>query len=68
MQPVLGITLTSILFTSIQFHYGPSILLGRVFVLSVGFGNLRKCVNATAAFLAHAGDNFMLVMMSYSGV
>ena len=56
------------LFTSIQFHYGPSIVLGHVFVLSVGFGNLRKCVNATAAFLAHAGHNFMLVMMSYSGM
>jgi hypothetical protein len=42
--------------------------LGRVFVLSVGFGNLRKCVNAPAAFIAHAGCNFMRVMMSYSGV
>jgi hypothetical protein len=41
--------------------------LGRVFVLSVGFGNLRKCVNVTAAFLAHAEYNFML-MMSCSGV
>ncbi len=62
---MLGITLTSLLFTSTQFHYGPSILLGHVFALSVGFGILRKYANTTAAFLAHAGYNFMLVMMSY---
>jgi membrane protease YdiL (CAAX protease family) len=65
VQPALGITLTSILFASIHFQYGPSIVLIHIFVLSVGFGLLRKYVNTTAAFLAHAGYNFTLVILSY---
>ena len=65
VQPALGITLTSLLFASIHFQYGPSIVLIHIFVLSVGFGLLRKYVNTTAAFLAHAGYNFTLVILSY---
>jgi uncharacterized protein len=65
VQPVLGITLTSILFASIHLQYGPSIVLLHIFVISVGFGLLRKYVNTTASFLAHAGYNFTLVILSY---
>ena len=65
VQPALGITLTSILFASIHYQYGPSIVLIHIFVLSVGFGLLRKYANTTAAFLAHAGYNFTLVILSY---
>jgi uncharacterized protein len=65
VQPALGITLTSLLFASIHFQYGPSIVLIHIFVLSVGFGILRKYVNTTASFLAHAGYNFTLVILSY---
>ncbi|MBA3474199.1 MAG: CPBP family intramembrane metalloprotease [Rubrobacter sp.] len=65
VQPALGITLTSILFASIHVQYGPSIVLVHIFVLSVGFGLLRKYVNTTASFLAHAGYNFTLVILSY---
>ena len=65
VQPALGITLTSLLFASIHYQYGPSIVLIHIFVLSVGFGLLRKYVNTTAAFLAHAGYNFTLVILSY---
>jgi uncharacterized protein len=65
VQPALGITLTSLLFASIHFQYGPSIVLIHIFVLSVGFGILRKYVNTTASFLGHAGYNFTLVILSY---
>jgi membrane protease YdiL (CAAX protease family) len=65
VQPTLGITLTSLLFASIHYQYGPSIVLIHIFVLSVGFGLLRKYVNTTAAFLAHAAYNFTLVILSY---
>jgi membrane protease YdiL (CAAX protease family) len=65
VQPALGITLTSLLFASIHYQYGPSIVLIHIFVLSVGFGLLRKYVNTTASFLAHAGYNFTLVILSY---
>ncbi len=65
VQPALGITLTSILFASIHIQYGPSVVLVHIFVLSVGFGLLRKYVNTTATFLAHAGYNFTLVILSY---
>ncbi len=65
VQPALGITLTSLLFASIHYQYGPSIVLIHIFVLSVGFGLLRKYANTTATFLAHAGYNFTLVILSY---
>lgn len=65
VQPALGIVLASILFASIHVQYGPSIVLIHIFVLSVGFGLLRKYINTTAAFLSHAGYNFTLVILSY---
>ncbi len=65
VQPVLGITLTSVLFASMHVQYGPSLLLGYVFLLSVGLGLLRRYINTTASFLAHAGYNASMVMLAY---
>jgi membrane protease YdiL (CAAX protease family) len=65
VQPVLGILPTSVLFASMHVQYGPSLLLGYIFVLSVGLGFLRRRFNATASFLAHAGYNFVSVMAAY---
>lgn len=65
VQPVLGITLTSILFASMHVQYGPSLLLGYVFVLSVGLGLLRRHINTTASFLAHTGYNSLLILLAY---
>lgn len=65
LQPVLGITLTSILFASLHVQYGPSVLLIFVFLLSVGLGILRRRVNTTASFLAHAGYNSLGILIAY---
>jgi uncharacterized protein len=65
VQPVLGITLASVLFASMHVQYGPSLLLVYVFVLSVGLGLLRKHVNTTASFLAHAGYNSLGIILPY---
>jgi membrane protease YdiL (CAAX protease family) len=65
LQPALGITLTSILFASMHVQYGPSLLLGYLFVISVGLGLLRKRINTTASFLAHAGYNASGVLLTY---
>jgi membrane protease YdiL (CAAX protease family) len=65
VQPVFGIPATSVLFASMHVQYGPSVLLVYVFVLSVGLGLLRRYVNTTATFLAHAGYNFSLVILSF---
>ncbi len=65
VQPVLGVTLTSILFASMHVQYGPSLLLGYVFVLSIGLGLLRRYINTTASFLAHAGYNSLMVILAY---
>jgi uncharacterized protein len=65
VQPALGITLTSILFASMHIQYGPSLLLGYIFVLSVGLGFLRRHLNTTATFLAHAGYNSLGVLLTY---
>lgn len=65
VQPALGITLTSILFASLHVQYGPSLLLGYIFVLSAGLGLLRKHINTTASFAAHAGYNTSGVLLAY---
>ena len=65
VQPVLGILPTSVLFASMHVQYGPSLLLGYIFLLSIGLGYLRRRFNTTASFLAHAGYNFASVMVAY---
>lgn len=65
VQPVLGIVPASVLFASMHVQYGPSLLLGYIFVLSLGLGYLRRRFNTTASFLAHAGYNFVGVMAAY---
>ena len=65
VQPVLGIVATSILFTSMHVQYGPSLLLGYVFLLSIGLGYLRKRINTTASFLSHAGYNSLAIILAY---
>lgn len=65
VQPVFGIVPTSILFASMHVQYGPSLLLGYIFLLSVGLGLLRNRINTTASFLAHAGYNCLGVLLAY---
>lgn len=65
VQPVFGIVLTSLLFASMHIQYGPSLLLGYIFVLAIGLGLLRKYINTTASFLAHAGYNAATVLIAY---
>ena len=65
VQPVFGIPATSILFTSMHVQYGPSLLLGYVFLLSVGLGLLRRYFNTTTSFLAHAGYNTLGILAAY---
>ncbi len=65
IQPVLGIVPTSILFASMHVQYGPSVLLLFIFLLAVGLGLLRKHVNTTASFLAHAGYNALGILLAY---
>ena len=65
VQPVLGIPLTSVLIASMHVQYGPSLLLGYIFVLSIGLGLLRRYINTTASFLAHAGYNTLGILAVY---
>lgn len=65
VQPVFGILATSVLFASMHVQYGPSLLLGYIFVLSAGLGLLRRHINTTASFLAHAGYNTLGILAAY---
>jgi uncharacterized protein len=65
VQPKLGILATSVLFASMHFQYGPSLLLGYVFLLSIGLGLLRNYINTTASFLAHATYNTLGILLAY---
>jgi uncharacterized protein len=46
-------------------QYGPSVVLGYIFLLSIGLGLLRRHVNTTASFIAHAGYNAIGVLLTY---
>jgi len=65
VQPVLGIPITSVLFASMHIQYGPSLLLGYIFLLSIGLGLLRRYINTTASFTAHAGYNGLGLLITY---
>jgi uncharacterized protein len=65
VQPVFGIPVTSVLFASMHVQYGPSLLLGYIFVISIGLGLLRRYINTTASFLAHAGYNTIGILVLY---
>lgn len=65
VQPVLGIIPTSLLFAALHIQYGPSVSLLYVFVLSIGLGLLRRRINTSAAFVAHAGYNFASVVLAH---
>ena len=65
LQPIIGIVPASILFASMHIQYGPSILLVFIFLLSIGLGLLRKHINTTASFLAHAGYNSIGILLAY---
>jgi uncharacterized protein len=65
VQPVFGIPVTSVLFASMHVQYGPSLLLGYIFVLSIGLGLLRRYINTTASFLAHASYNTLSILVLY---
>jgi membrane protease YdiL (CAAX protease family) len=65
VQPKLGILATSVLFASMHFQYGPSLLLGYLFLLSIGLGVLRQRINTTASFLAHATYNTLGILLAY---
>jgi uncharacterized protein len=65
VQPVFGIPATSLLFASMHVQYGPSLLLGYIFLLSIGLGLLRRFFNTTTSFLAHAGYNTLGILAAY---
>ena len=65
VQPVFGIPATSVLFASMHVQYGPSLLLGYIFLLSIGLGLLRRYINTTASFLAHASYNTLGILAVY---
>ena len=65
LQPALGIMLVSTLFASMHIQYGPSLLLGYVFILSIGLGLVRRHINTTASFLAHASYNTLGVLLAH---
>ncbi len=65
VQPAIGILPTSVLFASMHIQYGPSVLLVYLLLLSAGLGLLRKHINTTASFLAHAAYNSISVILAY---
>ncbi|MBA2691103.1 MAG: CPBP family intramembrane metalloprotease [Rubrobacter sp.] len=65
LQPALGIFFTSILFATLHVQYGPSLLLGYILLLSFGLGYIRKRINTTASFLAHASYNTASILLAY---
>jgi membrane protease YdiL (CAAX protease family) len=65
VQPVLGILPTSLLFASLHIQYGPSVSVVYIVLLAVGLGLLRKKINTSASFVAHASYNFLSVVLAH---
>lgn len=65
VQPVLGILPTSLLFAALHIQYGPSVSIAYILLLSIGLGLLRRRINTSAAFVAHAGYNFASVVLGH---
>lgn len=63
IQPRYGIWITSLLFALLHSQYGISFVLVGVFCMGVIFGFLRDRVNTTAAILAHAVFNTIVVLL-----
>ena len=59
LQPVFGLALSSLFFTwlHIQYAFTPGMLI--LFIVSLGFGLLRRHVSATASIIAHSIYNFV---------
>jgi uncharacterized protein len=49
----------------VHVQYSPSLLLGYIFLLSIGLGLLRRYINTTASFLAHTGYNTLGILAVY---
>ena len=58
LQPVFGLTVTSLLFALVHVQYGLSFELLILFFVSLGFGLARKRYSTTAAIVCHATYNF----------
>lgn len=58
LQPIFGLALSSLFFTTlhIQYAFTPAVLI--VFIVSLGFGLLRNYVSTTASIIAHSIYNF----------
>lgn len=62
---MLGLLPTSLLFAALHIQYGPSVSIVYIVLLSVGLGLLRKRINTSAAFVAHASYNFLGVVLGH---
>ena len=59
LQPVYGLLISSLAFTTTHTHYGLSPALLILFFVSLGFGLLRMRYNTIVAIIAHATYNFL---------
>lgn len=64
MQPVFGLVPTTLLFTLVHMHYGPTVLLLELFLVGLLLGLIRKRFNTTAAIIVHAAFDFFALASS----
>lgn len=64
LQPVLGLGLTSLLFTLIHVQYGFTPFLLIVLILAVILGLTRRYFSTTIAIFVHVGYNFVLGLLA----
>jgi membrane protease YdiL (CAAX protease family) len=68
LQPVFGILITSIFFTLLHTQYLFTPTMGLIFLISVGFGVIRRRYNTTTAIITHFVYNFFpLLLLVLSG-
>jgi uncharacterized protein len=60
LQPVLGITTTSLLFAIVHVQYGLTPITGAVFIIGLILGILRRKTNTTTTIFVHFSYNLIL--------
>jgi membrane protease YdiL (CAAX protease family) len=63
LQPVLGLGLTSVLFSLIHVQYGFTPFLLIVLILAIVLGLIRRYLSTTIAIFVHVGYNFVLGLL-----
>lgn len=64
LQPVFGVVIVSLFFTTIHLQYAASPAMAIMFLVSLAFGLARACLSTTAAIISHFLYNLIPIVLA----